>query len=245
MFGASNEPRSGSFWDEVLKRDPIGAKVIINSGLIICPRRKQLSQENMRAKAVGVHSGRVCSALGHCWGVWVKPPAPLVTSLIYADIYDFSNSVALCLRWITAHLDSSHQIFLCCCFCVCLFFFPEKGLEDIRWNPGGGLWHPSIYWVWLFSRVTPGWLPHTTRRPQYYHYHRGSLLCYFWQHVGCDRILGSDVREDRCRSCGGDGSGCVSVEGLFNSTLPEGGTWFISFDSGYAALIFPQFGGGA
>uniref|UniRef100_H3CXS6 ADAM metallopeptidase with thrombospondin type 1 motif, 10 n=1 Tax=Tetraodon nigroviridis TaxID=99883 RepID=H3CXS6_TETNG len=43
------------------------------------------------------------------------------------------------------------------------------------------------------------------------------------KHVGCDRVLGSDVREDRCRMCGGDGSGCVSVEGLFNHSLPEGG----------------------
>uniref|UniRef100_A0A3Q3LCA0 ADAM metallopeptidase with thrombospondin type 1 motif, 10 n=1 Tax=Mastacembelus armatus TaxID=205130 RepID=A0A3Q3LCA0_9TELE len=43
------------------------------------------------------------------------------------------------------------------------------------------------------------------------------------KHVGCDRILGSDVREDRCRICGGDGSSCVSVEGVFNDSLPEGG----------------------
>uniref|UniRef100_A0AAQ4QFS6 ADAM metallopeptidase with thrombospondin type 1 motif, 10 n=1 Tax=Gasterosteus aculeatus aculeatus TaxID=481459 RepID=A0AAQ4QFS6_GASAC len=42
------------------------------------------------------------------------------------------------------------------------------------------------------------------------------------KHVGCDRVLGSDVREDRCRVCGGDGSSCVSVEGLFNDSLPEG-----------------------
>lgn len=68
----------------------------------------------------------------------------------------------------------------------------------------------------------------------------------YLQHVGCDRILGSDVREDRCRSCGGDGSGCVSVEGLFNSTLPEGGTSFNSFFftyDGFAALIFLKCGG--
>ncbi|XP_010793858.1 A disintegrin and metalloproteinase with thrombospondin motifs 10-like [Notothenia coriiceps] len=43
------------------------------------------------------------------------------------------------------------------------------------------------------------------------------------KHVGCDRVLGSDVREDRCRICGGDGSSCDSVEGLFNDSLPEGG----------------------
>ncbi|KAK6309047.1 hypothetical protein J4Q44_G00205100 [Coregonus suidteri] len=42
-------------------------------------------------------------------------------------------------------------------------------------------------------------------------------------HVGCDRILGSDVREDRCRICGGDGSSCEAIEGLFNDSLPEGG----------------------
>ncbi|XP_038138326.1 A disintegrin and metalloproteinase with thrombospondin motifs 10 isoform X1 [Cyprinodon tularosa] len=42
------------------------------------------------------------------------------------------------------------------------------------------------------------------------------------KHVGCDRVLGSDVREDRCRICGGDGSSCISVEGVFNDSLPEG-----------------------
>ncbi|KAG7279409.1 hypothetical protein CRUP_024228 [Coryphaenoides rupestris] len=41
-------------------------------------------------------------------------------------------------------------------------------------------------------------------------------------HVGCDRILGSDVREDRCRNCGGDGSSCEAIEGVFNDSLPEG-----------------------
>ncbi|KAM3875996.1 A disintegrin and metalloproteinase with thrombospondin motifs 10 [Diretmus argenteus] len=43
------------------------------------------------------------------------------------------------------------------------------------------------------------------------------------KHVGCDRILGSDVREDRCRLCGGDGSSCEAIEGVFNDSLPEGG----------------------
>ncbi|XP_052336431.1 A disintegrin and metalloproteinase with thrombospondin motifs 10-like [Oncorhynchus keta] len=43
------------------------------------------------------------------------------------------------------------------------------------------------------------------------------------KHVGCDRILSSDVREDRCRICGGDGSSCEAIEGLFNDSLPEGG----------------------
>ncbi|XP_039725975.1 A disintegrin and metalloproteinase with thrombospondin motifs 6 isoform X11 [Pteropus medius] len=43
------------------------------------------------------------------------------------------------------------------------------------------------------------------------------------KHVGCDNILGSDAREDRCRVCGGDGSTCDAVEGFFNDSLPRGG----------------------
>uniref|UniRef100_H3AJS8 ADAM metallopeptidase with thrombospondin type 1 motif 10 n=1 Tax=Latimeria chalumnae TaxID=7897 RepID=H3AJS8_LATCH len=43
------------------------------------------------------------------------------------------------------------------------------------------------------------------------------------KHVGCDRILGSDAREDRCRVCGGDSTTCETVEGVFNHSLPEGG----------------------
>uniref|UniRef100_A0A3Q3LBZ3 ADAM metallopeptidase with thrombospondin type 1 motif, 6 n=1 Tax=Mastacembelus armatus TaxID=205130 RepID=A0A3Q3LBZ3_9TELE len=43
------------------------------------------------------------------------------------------------------------------------------------------------------------------------------------KHVGCDNILGSDAKEDRCRVCGGDGSTCEATEGLFNGSLPRGG----------------------
>ncbi|XP_026863426.2 A disintegrin and metalloproteinase with thrombospondin motifs 6 [Electrophorus electricus] len=43
------------------------------------------------------------------------------------------------------------------------------------------------------------------------------------KHVGCDNILGSDAKEDRCRVCGGDGSTCEVTEGLFNNSLPRGG----------------------
>lgn len=43
------------------------------------------------------------------------------------------------------------------------------------------------------------------------------------KHVGCDNILGSDAKEDRCRVCGGDGSTCELTEGLFNDSLPRGG----------------------
>lgn len=120
--------------------------------------------------------------------------------LIYADIYEFSNLRALCLLWIRTHLDLPSDISV----------FSKSSLEDIRGNPSGGLWHLSTYWLCPFTR-DPEWPC-------------SSLLSPFLQHVGCDRILGSDVREDRCRICGGDGSSCVSVEGLFNNSLPEGGT---------------------
>ncbi|XP_067424635.1 A disintegrin and metalloproteinase with thrombospondin motifs 6 isoform X2 [Emydura macquarii macquarii] len=43
------------------------------------------------------------------------------------------------------------------------------------------------------------------------------------KHVGCDNILGSDAKEDRCRVCGGDGSTCEATEGFFNDSLPRGG----------------------
>uniref|UniRef100_A0A8C4TQW6 ADAM metallopeptidase with thrombospondin type 1 motif, 10 n=1 Tax=Erpetoichthys calabaricus TaxID=27687 RepID=A0A8C4TQW6_ERPCA len=43
------------------------------------------------------------------------------------------------------------------------------------------------------------------------------------KHVGCDRILGSDIREDKCRVCGGDGGTCEVFNGIFNDSLPEGG----------------------
>ncbi|XP_036026472.1 A disintegrin and metalloproteinase with thrombospondin motifs 10 isoform X2 [Onychomys torridus] len=40
------------------------------------------------------------------------------------------------------------------------------------------------------------------------------------KHVGCDRVLGSDLREDKCRVCGGDGSACETIEGVFSPALP-------------------------
>jgi hypothetical protein len=43
------------------------------------------------------------------------------------------------------------------------------------------------------------------------------------QHVGCDRVLGSDLREDKCRVCGGDGSACETIEGVFSPALPGTG----------------------
>ncbi|KAL6039222.1 hypothetical protein STEG23_005640 [Scotinomys teguina] len=43
------------------------------------------------------------------------------------------------------------------------------------------------------------------------------------KHVGCDRVLGSDLREDKCRVCGGDGSACETIEGVFSPSLPGSG----------------------
>ncbi|NP_766207.2 A disintegrin and metalloproteinase with thrombospondin motifs 10 isoform 1 preproprotein [Mus musculus] len=43
------------------------------------------------------------------------------------------------------------------------------------------------------------------------------------KHVGCDRVLGSDLREDKCRVCGGDGSACETIEGVFSPALPGTG----------------------
>ena len=39
------------------------------------------------------------------------------------------------------------------------------------------------------------------------------------QHVGCDRVLGSDAVEDKCRVCGGDGTTCDTVKGTFEEPL--------------------------
>lgn len=59
-----------------------------------------------------------------------------------------------------------------------------------------------------------------------------TLNILYFQHVGCDNILGSDAREDRCRVCGGDGSTCDAIEGFFNDSLPRGGEYRESSSSG-------------
>ncbi|XP_004689012.1 PREDICTED: A disintegrin and metalloproteinase with thrombospondin motifs 10 [Condylura cristata] len=38
-----------------------------------------------------------------------------------------------------------------------------------------------------------------------------------------ERVLGSDLREDKCRVCGGDGSACQTIEGVFSPDLPGAG----------------------
>lgn len=37
------------------------------------------------------------------------------------------------------------------------------------------------------------------------------------QPVGCDNLLGSPIREDRCRICGGDGTNCNTNQGILDS----------------------------
>ena len=37
--------------------------------------------------------------------------------------------------------------------------------------------------------------------------------------VGCDGMLGSDVEEDKCRVCGGDGSNCNTIEGVLEDKV--------------------------
>ncbi|XP_070578826.1 papilin-like isoform X2 [Ptychodera flava] len=36
------------------------------------------------------------------------------------------------------------------------------------------------------------------------------------QSVGCDYMLGSDAKEDKCRECGGDGSRCNTIQDMFD-----------------------------
>ena len=39
--------------------------------------------------------------------------------------------------------------------------------------------------------------------------------------VGCDGMLGSDLEEDKCRRCGGDGTGCVTAQGTLEDQVRE------------------------
>lgn len=44
-----------------------------------------------------------------------------------------------------------------------------------------------------------------------------------WQAVGCDNILESTKKEDKCLQCGGDNSTCYDVKGTFDvPNLPKG-----------------------
>lgn len=44
------------------------------------------------------------------------------------------------------------------------------------------------------------------------------------QAVGCDNMLDSSKKEDKCLQCGGNGRACYEVKGLFDvPNLPKGG----------------------
>lgn len=34
--------------------------------------------------------------------------------------------------------------------------------------------------------------------------------------AGCDKVIGSSLRVDKCGECGGSGLGCRKITGLFN-----------------------------
>lgn len=44
------------------------------------------------------------------------------------------------------------------------------------------------------------------------------------QPVGCDMMLGSPAREDKCRVCGGNGTACNTVVGLLDMQDMQPGT---------------------
>lgn len=58
------------------------------------------------------------------------------------------------------------------------------------------------------------------------------------QHVGCDMMLGSDAKEDACRECGGDGSDCNTVTGLFDTDDLQVGELFSLINNYYSASKF-------
>ena len=45
---------------------------------------------------------------------------------------------------------------------------------------------------------------------------RVSINCLLLQHVGCDWVIDSAAKEDRCGMCHGDGSTCQTIKDEFN-----------------------------
>ena len=45
---------------------------------------------------------------------------------------------------------------------------------------------------------------------------RVSISCLLLQHVGCDWVIDSAAKEDRCGMCHGDGSTCQTIQDEFN-----------------------------
>ena len=44
-------------------------------------------------------------------------------------------------------------------------------------------------------------------------------LYYLILKVGCDGMLGSELTEDKCRVCGGDGTDCNTVSGVLDQKV--------------------------
>lgn len=42
------------------------------------------------------------------------------------------------------------------------------------------------------------------------------------QHVGCDWVIDSDAREDKCGICLGNGEQCDTISGVYNKTTGSG-----------------------
>ncbi|XP_006817461.1 papilin-like, partial [Saccoglossus kowalevskii] len=61
------------------------------------------------------------------------------------------------------------------------------------------------------------------------------------QNVGCDFMLGSNAREDKCRECGGDGSSCKTVEGVFDlQGIPVGYNDMILIPAGATNILIEE-----
>ena len=50
-----------------------------------------------------------------------------------------------------------------------------------------------------------------------YRVERVNLLCFLSQPVGCDLIVNSSVRKDRCGICDGDNSTCDVIQNTFTA----------------------------
>ncbi|KAJ8673834.1 hypothetical protein QAD02_005096, partial [Eretmocerus hayati] len=99
-----------------------------------------------------------------------------------------------------------------------------------------------------FEGVKYEWIPYTgghnkcelncmPRGERFFYRHRESVidgtLCHIEKNdvcvegkcmpVGCDRMLGSSAKEDACRQCGGDGSNCNTVKGVFDAEVLQVG----------------------
>ena len=61
------------------------------------------------------------------------------------------------------------------------------------------------------------------------------------QSVGCDDLLGSDKKWDKCGICGGDNSSCRVVEGSYNKPrLPYGYSLLLTLPTGASNVTVAQ-----